>query len=97
MGSQPYLETDDKWILHKVDYLSDCSHIRCFKPKYSKLTAHVLGKIISSYVDPKILQFDNGSEFLGEYVAGAIDFVLFNHFLNIRKNIRIIKKLLWRY
>ncbi len=66
MQSQPDPVTDHKWILRYDDHLSAFSHVRCLKSKASAEVAQALIKIILSSIIPKILQSDNGSEYLGE-------------------------------
>lgn len=68
MRSQPDPVTNHKWILRYADHLSAFSHVRCLKSKASVEVAQALIEIISSAIIPKILQSDNGSEFLGECV-----------------------------
>ena len=55
-----------KYILRMVDHLSGYGFVACQKSKSSAETASSLIQILSISIDPKILQSDNGSEFLGE-------------------------------
>jgi hypothetical protein len=55
-----------KWLLRYADHLSTYSHIRAMATREAEETGVNLVHILSSCIMPKILQSDNGSEFLGE-------------------------------
>ena len=74
MRSQPDPVTDHKWILRYADHLSAFSHVRCLKSKASAEVAQALIEIMSCSIIPKILQSDNGSEFLGECVKAIQEY-----------------------
>jgi hypothetical protein len=60
--------TDHKRILHYGDHLSGYSQVGCLASKSSKKAGEALVQILSSSLLPKVLQSDNGGEFLGELV-----------------------------
>jgi hypothetical protein len=55
-----------------MDHHSGFSHIACLNNKKAKTVGKELTQILSTAVIPKILQSDNGGEFLGECVQGNI-------------------------
>jgi hypothetical protein len=77
MSSQPDPSNNNKWILRYVDHLSGYGYVRCMPTKESRNTANALVEIISESIVPEILQSDNGSEFLGEYVYLLSIFVIY--------------------
>jgi hypothetical protein len=64
MGSSKDPVTGHKWILHYGDHLSGYSQARCLTSKSSKEVGDALVQILSSSLFPKVLQSDNGGEFL---------------------------------
>jgi len=61
-----------KWILRYVDCLSGFSQVHCLPNKSSAVVGEALVQILSTSVKPTILQSDNGSEFVGEYVSHCV-------------------------
>jgi hypothetical protein len=59
--------TGHKWILHYGDHLSGYSQV-CLTSKSSKEVGEALVQILSSSLLPKVLQSENGGEFLGKEV-----------------------------
>jgi hypothetical protein len=58
--------TGHKWILCYGDHLSSYSQVWCLTSKSSKEVGEALVKFLSSSLLPKVLQSNNGGEFLGE-------------------------------
>jgi hypothetical protein len=58
--------TGHKCILHYGDHLSGYSQVWCLTSKSSKKFGEALAQILSSSLLPKVLQSDNGGEFLGK-------------------------------
>jgi hypothetical protein len=69
MRSQVDPVTGHKWILRYADHLSGYSQVRSLFGKTSAEVGLALVQIIGASIFPKILQSDNGSEFLGECIA----------------------------
>jgi hypothetical protein len=62
------------WILWLVDHHSGFAHAVPLKRKAAKQTGRTLVCILSLACTPKILQSDNGSEFLGKYIFYVKEF-----------------------
>ncbi len=57
-----------KWILHYQDHLTKYCLLRACKSKCAKEVAHWLFQIFIDFGAPKILQSDNGREFVAEVI-----------------------------